>query len=131
MLAGVVHRESNCKITRLQVALGRMETSTSHLEFGVYGTSATTPQPAQESDAEFQDFLHAFLQELSKFEKDCGERIGTEGRELAALEPKSQSLKQGREKESPMGRRDDSRPRFSRARIAKAVSTVASQTISA
>ena len=112
-----------------------METSISHLEFDVYGTSATAPRPAQESDAEFQDFLHAFLQELSKFEEDCAKRMGTEaeGRDLAVLGPKSQSLNQGREGESPspMGRRDDSRPRFSRARIAKAVSTVASQTISA
>merc|ERR1711879_406864 len=58
-------------------------------------------------------------------------RMGTEGRDLAVLGPKSQSLNQGREGASPMGRRDDSRPRFSRARIAKAVSTVASQTISA
>ena len=92
------------------------------------------PRPTQESDAEFQDFLHAFLQELSKFEKDCGKRTrtGMEGRDRAVPEPKmSLSLNQGREGESPMGRRDDSRPRFSRARIAKAVSTVASQTISA
>merc|ERR1711879_1142240 len=43
-------------------------------------------------------------------------RMGTEGRDLAVLGPKSQSLNQGREGESPMGRRDDSRPRFSRAR---------------
>ena len=108
-----------------------METSTSHLEFGVYGTSGSDPRPTKESDAEFQDFLHAFLQELSEFEKDCAKQTGTEGRDLAVLGPKSLSLKQGREGESPMGRRDDSRPRFSRARSAKAVSTVASQTISA
>ena len=97
----------------------------------MFGTSANAPGSASESDAEFQDFLHAFLQELSEFEKDCAKQMGTEGRDLAVLGPKSLSLKQGREGESPMGRRDDSRPRFSRARIAKAVSTVASQTISA
>ena len=84
---------------------------------------------APKSDAEFQDFLHTFLREVSKFEEDCAKRKAD--RDLAVLRPPRLNLSREREGESPMGRRDDSRPRFSRARIAKAVSTVASQTTSA
>ena len=91
------------------------------------GSSAACP--AQGSDAEFQHFFRAFLREVSKFEEDCAERKLE--RDWAVLRPPRLNLSGEGEGESPLGRKDDSRPRFSRSRLAKAVSTVASQTISA
>ena len=94
--------------------------------------SSSAACPAPKSGDEFQDFLQAFLLEVSKFEEDCARRTMKEERDWAVvLRPPRLNLSREWEGGSPMGRRDDSRPRFSRARIAKAVSTVASQTVSA
>ena len=110
------------KFNCLQVALGRMESATGVKE----ASGSSVEDPAPKSDAEFQDFLNAFLQEVYKFEEACAKR-----RNLAVvLRPPRLNVNRAR----PVGRsdEDETRPRFSRARVGrKAVSSVASQTISA